>query len=170
MHLGSAAAQQVNEGRVEGHDGVSQMHAALFLLLLTTKPAIKKRSDDRDFLEKHVIRGWVLRTQKVGERETHMKRLSFLIVGPSLAGSSEILMASSMAASRPLPPSPRSAGPKHSGRRMRRRTTTLAFSSTLSPMSGKKSATRTKRVKWNYKVVSCWNRLQLQWIDGWTYR
>lgn len=63
-----------------------------------------------------------------------MKRLSFLTVGPSLAGSSEILMASSMAASRPLPPSPLRAGPKHSGRRMSRRTTTLAFSSTLSPV------------------------------------
>lgn len=63
-----------------------------------------------------------------------MKRLSFLTVGPSLAGSSEILMASSMAASRPFPPSPLRAGPKHSGRRMSRRTTTLAFSSTLSPV------------------------------------
>lgn len=62
-----------------------------------------------------------------------MKRLSFLTVGPSLAGSSEILMASSMAASRPFPPSPLRAGPKHSGRRMSKRTTTLAFSSTLSP-------------------------------------
>lgn len=55
-------------------------------------------------------------------------------MGPSLAGSSEILMASSMAASRPFPPSPLRAGPKHSGRRMSRRTTTLAFSSTLSPV------------------------------------
>lgn len=67
-------------------------------------------------------------------RPTHSsRRRSFLMVGPSRAGSSEILMASSMAASSPLPPSPRSAGPKHSGRRMSRRTTTLAFSSTLSP-------------------------------------
>ena len=63
------------------------------------------------------------------------KRRSFFTVGPSLAGSSDILMASSMAASRPLPPSPLRAGPKHSGRRMSSRTTTLAFSSTLSPMS-----------------------------------
>lgn len=63
------------------------------------------------------------------------KRLSFLTVGPSLAGSSEILMASSMAASRPLPPSPLSAGPKHSGLLISSRTTTLAFSSTLSPES-----------------------------------
>lgn len=61
------------------------------------------------------------------------KRLSFLTLGPSLAGSSDILMASSIAANRPLPPSPLRAGPKHSGLRMRRRTTTLAFSSTLSP-------------------------------------
>lgn len=61
------------------------------------------------------------------------KRLSFLTDGPSLAGSSDILMASSIAANRPLPPSPLRAGPKHSGLRMRRRTTTFAFSSTLSP-------------------------------------
>ncbi len=53
--------------------------------------------------------------------------------GPSLPGSSEIFMASSIAASNPFPPSPRRAGPKHSGRRIRSRTTTLAFSSTLSP-------------------------------------
>lgn len=45
-------------------------------------------------------------------------------------------MASSMAPSSPEPPSPRRAGPKHSGLRMRRRTTTLAFSSTLSPGHG----------------------------------
>ena len=31
------------------------------------------------------------------------------------------------------PPSPRNAGPKQSGRRMRRRTTKSAFSSTVSP-------------------------------------
>lgn len=68
------------------------------------------------------------------EKDAHMgKRLSFLTVGPSLAGSSEIFMASSIAAKSPLPPSPLSAGPKHSGRLIRRRTTTLAFSSTLSP-------------------------------------
>lgn len=53
--------------------------------------------------------------------------------GPSLDRSCEILMASSMADSRPSPPSPRRAGPKHSGRRMSSLTTTLAFSSTLSP-------------------------------------
>lgn len=61
------------------------------------------------------------------------KRLSFLTLGPSLAGSSDILIASSIAARSPLPPSPLKAGPKHSGLRMRRRTTTFAFSSTLSP-------------------------------------
>lgn len=53
--------------------------------------------------------------------------------GPSLDASAEIRMASSIAASNPLPPSPRRAGPKHSGRRISSRTTTLAFSSTLSP-------------------------------------
>lgn len=42
-------------------------------------------------------------------------------------------MASSIADNNPSPPSPRRAGPKHSGRRMRSLTTTLAFSSTLSP-------------------------------------
>lgn len=67
-------------------------------------------------------------------QETHCSRLrSLRTPGPSLAGSSEIRMASSMAASNPEPPSPRRAGPKHSGLRMSSRTTTLAFSSTLSP-------------------------------------
>lgn len=75
------------------------------------------------------------------------KRLSFLTLGPSLAGSSDILMASSIAASRPLPPSPLSAGPKHSGRRMRRRTTTLAFSSTLSPARREPSTRSLKSLK-----------------------
>lgn len=73
---------------------------------------------------------------------SYIKRLSFLGVGPSRAGSSEILMASSMAANRPAPPSPLSAGPKHSGRRINRRTTTLAFSSTLSPAEGDKKTQR----------------------------
>lgn len=53
--------------------------------------------------------------------------------GRSKAGVSEILMASLMAASKPFPPSPLRAGPKHSGRRMSSLTTTLEFSSTLSP-------------------------------------
>lgn len=48
-------------------------------------------------------------------------------------GFSEILIAPCMAASSPFPPSPLRAGPKHSGRRMSSLTTTLAFSSTLSP-------------------------------------
>ena len=66
--------------------------------------------------------------------ETHCsRRRSLRTPGPSLAGSSEIRMASSMAASNPEPPSPLRAGPKHSGFRMSSRTTTLAFSSTLSP-------------------------------------
>ncbi len=78
---------------------------------------------------------------------SYMKRLSFLVVGPSLAGSSEILMASSMAANRPAPPSPLRAGPKHSGRRINRRTTTLAFSSTLSPAGGDTNT------KFNYECL-----------------
>jgi hypothetical protein len=53
--------------------------------------------------------------------------------GRSLQALAEMWMASSMAASNPLPPSPLRAGPKHSGRRISSRTTTLAFSSTLSP-------------------------------------
>lgn len=53
--------------------------------------------------------------------------------GPSLERSWEILIASSIAANNPSPPSPRRAGPKHSGRRISSLTTTLAFSSTLSP-------------------------------------
>ena len=53
--------------------------------------------------------------------------------GRSLQALAEMRMASSMAASSPLPPSPLRAGPKHSGRRISSRTTTLAFSSTLSP-------------------------------------
>lgn len=66
--------------------------------------------------------------------ETHCsRRRSLRTPGPSRAGSSEMRMASSMAASSPEPPSPRRAGPKHSGLRMSSRTTTFAFSSTLSP-------------------------------------
>lgn len=66
--------------------------------------------------------------------ETHCSlRRSLRTPGPSRAGSSEMRMASSMAASSPEPPSPRRAGPKHSGLRISSRTTTLAFSSTLSP-------------------------------------
>lgn len=53
--------------------------------------------------------------------------------GLSLERSCDIFIASFIAASKPSPPSPRRAGPKHSGRRMRSLTTTLAFSSTLSP-------------------------------------
>lgn len=61
------------------------------------------------------------------------RRRSLRTPGPSRAGSSEMRMASSMVASSPEPPSPRRAGPKHSGLRISSRTTTLAFSSTLSP-------------------------------------
>lgn len=45
-----------------------------------------------------------------------------------------ILLASTMAFRSPSP-SPRSAGPRHSGLRMRRRMTRFAFSSTLSPLT-----------------------------------
>ena len=38
MHLRSTAAQQVDEGGVEGHDGVTQVDAVLLMLLLATKP------------------------------------------------------------------------------------------------------------------------------------
>lgn len=33
MHLGSAAAQQVNQSCVEGHDGVSHVNGVIFFLL-----------------------------------------------------------------------------------------------------------------------------------------
>lgn len=76
--------------------------------------------------------GWVVLSRR--RQKTHCsRRRSLRTPGPSRAGSSEIRMASSMAASSPEPPSPRRAGPKHSGLRMSSRTTTLAFSSTLSP-------------------------------------
>lgn len=76
------------------------------------------------------------------------------VLGRSRAGSSEILMASFMAASRPWPPSPLKAGPKHSGRLMRSFTTTLAFSSTLSPWDakrkqGKKTQNKTHKLGLN---------------------
>lgn len=38
MHLGGTAAQQIDKGRVEGHDGVSQVDTVLLMLLLTTEP------------------------------------------------------------------------------------------------------------------------------------
>lgn len=38
MHLRGTATQQINEGRVEWHDGISQMHTVLLMLFLTTKP------------------------------------------------------------------------------------------------------------------------------------
>lgn len=47
MHLWSTASQQVNEGRVEGHDGISQVHLVLFMLLLSSKPTTKKDSSLR---------------------------------------------------------------------------------------------------------------------------
>lgn len=44
MHLWCAPSQQVNEGRVEGHDGISQVHPVLLMLLLSSKPTKKKDS------------------------------------------------------------------------------------------------------------------------------
>ena len=38
VHLWSTAPQQVNEGRVEGHDGVPQVDLVLLVLLLSSKP------------------------------------------------------------------------------------------------------------------------------------
>lgn len=115
---------------------MTKMHTVL-LQLFSTKP--RRRNYDTK-LETSTVKG-ISSDDREGHLVTscytvflsYMKRLSFLGVGPSLAGSSEILMASSMAANSPAPPSPLRAGPKHSGLRIRRRTTTLAFSSTLSP-------------------------------------
>ena len=42
MHLRGAASQQVDEGGVEGHDGVPQMDAVLLVLLLPTEPGGQK--------------------------------------------------------------------------------------------------------------------------------
>ena len=38
VHLWSTAPQQVNEGRVEGHDGVPQVDLVLLVLLLSSEP------------------------------------------------------------------------------------------------------------------------------------
>lgn len=109
------------------------MHPVLLMLLLSSKP-----------IQWKVVNLQNCCYSDFTGHNTHFgvayigKRLSFLVLGPSLAGSSDILMASSIAAKRPLPPSPLRAGPKHSGLRMRRRTTTLAFSSTLSPTAKKR--------------------------------
>lgn len=43
MHLWSASSQQVNQGGVEGHDGISQVHPVLLVLLLSSKPSKKKK-------------------------------------------------------------------------------------------------------------------------------
>lgn len=131
MHLWCTASQQVNEGRVEGHDGISQVYPVLLMLLLSSKPTGNTQ------LSIPLLNNTGGHNASSSEGSYIGKRLSFLTLGPSLAGSSDILMASSMAANRPLPPSPLRAGPKHSGLRMRRRTTTLAFSSTLSPAGGR---------------------------------
>lgn len=127
MHLRCAASQQVDQGSIEGHDGMSQVHPVFFRRLLTKA------------VEEKVVVGGIqghgsggYHTEK-GTGTHCSRRRSLRTPGPSRAGSSEIRMASSMAASSPEPPSPRRAGPKHSGFRINSRTTTLAFSSTLSP-------------------------------------
>jgi len=38
VHLWSTASQQVYEGRVEGHDGIAQVHPVLLVLLLSSEP------------------------------------------------------------------------------------------------------------------------------------
>lgn len=43
MHLWRTASQQVNEGRVEGHDGISQVYPVLLMLLLSPKPTRNKQ-------------------------------------------------------------------------------------------------------------------------------
>lgn len=43
MHLRGAATKQIDEGRVEWHDGISQMYAVLFVLFLTAKPANQEK-------------------------------------------------------------------------------------------------------------------------------
>ena len=38
MHFRGASAQQIDEGGIEGHDGVAQMDTILLRLLLATEP------------------------------------------------------------------------------------------------------------------------------------
>lgn len=128
MHLWSTSSQQVNKSRVKRHNGISQVNPVLLVLFLSSKPVGKNMS--LSFCNTRADN----KVLPMKPKSSYMgKRLSFLTLGPSLAGSSDILIASSIAARSPLPPSPLKAGPKHSGLRMRRRTTTFAFSSTLSP-------------------------------------
>ena len=130
MHLWRTASQQVNQGSVEGHDGMSQMHPVFFGGLLPE--AAREGGDVRRGRHQGSWGGWFVLSRR--GQETHCsRRRSLRTPGPSRAGSSEMRMASSMVASSPEPPSPRRAGPKHSGLRISSLTTTLAFSSTLSP-------------------------------------
>lgn len=126
MHLRCTASQQVNQGSIEGHDGVSQVYPVFFRGLLTkaVEEKVVGRIQGHDNGSYHPGKGMGTYCSR---------RRSLRTPGPSRAGSSEMRMASSMAASSPEPPSPRRAGPKHSGFRINSRTTTLAFSSTLSP-------------------------------------
>lgn len=124
MHLRCAAPQQVDERRVEGHDGVAHVHHLLFVVAAArpvSDTTVKAVAVKRDLNFGSLVVAYPSELTPCTEP------------GRSSAGVSEILRASFMAASRPFPPSPRSAGPKHSGRRMSSLTTTLEFSSTLSP-------------------------------------
>lgn len=128
MHLRCTASQQVNQGCIERHDGVSQVYPVFFRGLLTK--AVEEKVVGR--IQGHGNGGYHP-GKRTGTGTHCSRRRSLRTPGPSRAGSSEMRMASSMAASSPEPPSPRRAGPKHSGLRINSRTTTLAFSSTLSP-------------------------------------
>lgn len=43
VHLWSTTSQQINQSGVEGHDGISQVHPVLLVLLLSSKPDRKKQ-------------------------------------------------------------------------------------------------------------------------------
>lgn len=142
MHLWRTASQQVNEGWVKGHDGVAHVDCVILLVLHSIAPAERQMTCAEWKRMKYQWWHW-WQTKDIDEskcKNTYVARTYSVLLasamgeGPSLVGSSEILMASSMAARRPFPPSPLKAGPKHSGRRIRSLTTTLAFSSTLSPV------------------------------------
>lgn len=128
MHLWCTASQQVDERRVEGHDGIAHVHH-LLLIVTISRPERREGAElvkaDRSERTSGLI--------NVAPSSYTSEQTPWTEPGRSRAGVSEILMASFMAASNPFPPSPRSAGPKHSGRRMSSLTTTLEFSSTLSP-------------------------------------
>lgn len=131
MHLWCTAPQQVDESRVEGHDGIAHVHHLLLIITIS-------RPESGEGAELVEVEGSERRNQPLAlkSKKCHAytsEQTPCTDPGRSRAGVSEILMASFMAASSPFPPSPRRAGPKHSGRRISSLTTTLEFSSTLSP-------------------------------------